>query len=125
MILKMIQKVDNLQKNHRQYNTESRINGTLEFNRVLQNVQKSNELKMSAHAENRLKERNINLTQADIKNINEAAEKIRNKGGREALILYKDIAFVASIRNNTIITAVDSSNLKENVFTNIDSAVII
>lgn len=125
MILKMIQKVDNLQKNHRQYSTESRINGTLEFNRVLQNVQKSNELKMSAHAENRLKERNINLTQADIKNINEAAEKIRNKGGREALILYKDIAFVASIRNNTIITAVDSSNLKENVFTNIDSAVII
>lgn len=125
MILKMIQKVDNLQKSQRQYNTESRINGTLEFNRVLQNVQKSNELKMSAHAENRLKERNINLTQADIKNINEAAEKIRNKGGREALILYKDIAFVASIRNNTIITAVDSSNLKENVFTNIDSAVII
>lgn len=125
MILKMIQKVDNLQKNQRQYNAGSRINGTLEFNRVLQNVQKSNELKMSAHAENRLKERNINLTQADIKNINEAAEKIRNKGGREALILYKDIAFVASIRNNTIITAVDSSNLKENVFTNIDSAVII
>lgn len=125
MILKMIQKVDNLQKNHRQYNVESRINGTLEFNKVLQNVQKSSELKMSAHAENRLKERNINLTQADIKNINEAAEKIRNKGGREALILYKDIAFVTSIRNNTIITAVDSSNLKENVFTNIDSAVII
>lgn len=121
----MIQKVDNLQKNHRQYNVESRINGTLEFNKVLQNVQKSSELKMSAHAENRLKERNINLTQADIKNINEAAEKIRNKGGREALILYKDIAFVTSIRNNTIITAVDSSNLKENVFTNIDSAVII
>lgn len=124
-MLKMIQKVDSLQKSQRQYNAESRINGTLDFNRVLQNVQKSKELKMSAHAENRLKERNINLTQADIKNINEAAEKIRNKGGREALILYKDIAFVASIRNNTIITAVDSSNLKENVFTNIDSAVII
>lgn len=73
----------------------------------------------------RLKERKIELSSSDIENLNNAVRKIRNKGGKEALIFYNDVAFITSIRNNTIITAVDKDNLKENVFTNIDSAMII
>lgn len=73
----------------------------------------------------RLRERKIELSSSDIENINNAVRKIRNKGGKEALIFYNDVAFITSIRNNTIITAVDKDNLKENVFTNIDSAMII
>ncbi len=73
----------------------------------------------------RLRERKIELSSSDIENLNNAVRKIRNKGGKEALIFYNDVAFITSIRNNTIITAVDKDNLKENVFTNIDSAMII
>lgn len=47
------------------------------------------------------------------------------KGARDSLILYKDVALVASIKNRTIITAVDRDESKGNVFTNIDSVVLL
>jgi len=83
------------------------------------------ELKISAHALKRLDQRNLDLTEDDIKNLESAVDKAEAKGARESLLLYKEMAFVASIRNRTIITAVGQRDAKENVFTNIDSAVII
>lgn len=106
-------------------NISQRINANIDFNRVLEEVQSKKDLKISAHAMDRLKERNINLSDSDINNLKSAVENIRSKGGREALILYNNVAYITSIKNNTIITAVDSKSLKENVFTNIDSAVIV
>lgn len=102
-----------------------RLNNKIEFESVLNNIQSQGELKLSSHAMDRLRDRNINLDQKDIAKLKDAVNKIRNKGGREALILYKDIAFITSIKNNTIITAIDSSNIKDNVYTNIDSAIIL
>ena len=54
----------------------------------------------------------------------EAVDKARNKGGRETLILLGDVALVVSVVNRTVITAIDGDSLKDNVFTQIDSAVI-
>jgi len=45
------------------------------------------------------------------------------KGSKDSLVLIDDIAFVVNVRNRTVITAVNSNELKENVFTNIDGAV--
>ena len=50
-------------------------------------------------------------------------DRAAQKGARESLVLLDDVALVVSIKNRTVITAVDAANLKENVFTNIDSAV--
>lgn len=86
---------------------------------------KSQELKFSKHAQERLLLRNIKLSQEDITKLNTAVDKARDKGAKESLILMKDLAFVVSIQNKTVITAIDGSNVKENVFTNIDSAVIM
>lgn len=119
----MIAKVGQQQIN--KINISQRINANIDFNRVLEEVQSNKDLKISAHAMDRLKERNINLSDSDISNLKSAVENIRSKGGREALILYNNVAYITSIKNNTIITAVDSNSLKENVFTNIDSAVIV
>jgi flagellar operon protein len=47
-----------------------------------------------------------------------------SKGSRDSLILMKNLAFIVNIPNRTVITAMDGENMKENVFTNIDSAVI-
>ncbi|MCD6340817.1 MAG: hypothetical protein J7L51_02575 [Desulfurococcales archaeon] len=83
------------------------------------------EIKLSAHAKQRLKQRNIELSEADMDALSRGMQKAEEKGGRESLLLYKDLAFIASVRNRTLITAVDQNETKENVFTNIDSAVII
>ncbi|ADL07864.1 TIGR02530 family flagellar biosynthesis protein [Thermosediminibacter oceani] len=84
-----------------------------------------NQLKISKHAQLRMSSRNINLTPEQVKKLNIAVEKAEKKGVRESLILMNDIAFIVSVKNKTIITAVDGPNLKENVFTNIDGAVIM
>lgn len=120
-MINKIQNQNNLIKS--QYNKN--IDRTLEFNKILRGIQDIRELKISSHAADRLKERNITLDEKDMNNLNSAVSKLRDKGGREALILYNNIAFITSVKNNTIITAVDSEKLKENVFTNIDSAMII
>lgn len=83
------------------------------------------DLKLSAHAERRLKERNIELSSEDMTRIENAVQRAAAKGSRESLVIYGDIALVASIKNRTLITAMDGESLKEHVFTNIDSAVIV
>lgn len=83
------------------------------------------ELKFSNHAQQRLKSRNINLSADEMTKIEEAVGKARDKGSRDSLILMSDLALVVSVKNNTVITAVDGDSLKDNVFTNIDSAVIV
>ena len=104
-------------------NVNKRINSHIEFDKILKS--KEVELKISSHAANRLKERDIKLSENDLSKIKTAVEDIRVKGGREALILYNNVAYITSVKNNTVITAIDSENLKNNVFTNIDSTIIL
>lgn len=80
---------------------------------------------ISSHAAERLRQRNISFNEADMKNINEGINKAEEKGAKESLILYKDTALITSIRNRTIITAVDKESSKGSVFTNIDSVVVL
>jgi len=94
------------------------------FQQVLQQKIQG-ELKFSQHARQRLQSRNIQLQPADMERIESAVGKAREKGARDSLILMDNLALVVSIKNNTVITAVDGANLRENVFTNIDSAVIV
>lgn len=82
-------------------------------------------LKFSAHAQARLEARNIKLTKSQLNRLNTGVEKAASKGARESLVLVDNLALVVSVKNKTVITAVDDKNLKENVFTNIDSAVIM
>ncbi|KPU44694.1 hypothetical protein OXPF_17800 [Oxobacter pfennigii] len=88
-------------------------------------ISKTKEVKISGHAMERLKRRNIELDSNDLQKLTDAIDKAETKGARESLLLYRDIAFIASIKNKTIITAIDGDSVKDNVFTNIDSAVII
>jgi flagellar operon protein len=83
------------------------------------------ELKFSQHARQRLQSRNIELGEAEMARLENAVSKAREKGARDSLVLMDNLALVVSIKNNTVITAVDEQSLKENVFTNIDSAVIV
>ncbi|HTD33891.1 MAG TPA: TIGR02530 family flagellar biosynthesis protein [Candidatus Elarobacter sp.] len=82
-------------------------------------------LKFSAHAQQRLESRNIRLSNDDVAKMNAMADKAAAKGAKQSLFMMRDTAMVVSITNRTVITAVDQSSMKENVFTNIDSAAII
>jgi flagellar operon protein len=96
------------------------------FQQILdQEIVSKKSIRISAHAQQRLEQRNITLSDADLEALNRGMEKAENKGAKESLLLYKDLALIASVRNRTVITAVSQSEAKENVFTNIDSAVII
>ena len=82
-------------------------------------------LKVSGHAQTRLASRNIELGEAEWKRVMGGVDKAAAKGAKESLVLLDGVALVVSVRNRTLITAVDGDSLKDNVFTNIDSAVIV
>jgi flagellar operon protein len=79
-------------------------------------------LRLSAHAQKRLE--GVDLGERAADRLMSAVGRAEEKGARESLILVDDLAFVVSVRNRTVITAVDQGRAKENVFTNIDSVVI-
>lgn len=99
--------------------------GQVPFRDVLEKQIASDGLKFSAHAQQRLASRNIQLSPADLAKINDAVERAAKKGAKDSLVMMSDLALVVSIKNKTVVTAVDNASMKEHVFTNIDSAVII
>jgi len=99
--------------------------GTESFAQILENQKQETEVKVSAHAQERLKQQNITISQQDLGRINDATNMAEKKGSRESLMLLKDIALVVNISNRTIITAVDKARQKDKIFTNIDSTIIL
>ena len=81
-------------------------------------------LRFSAHAQTRLQSRHIDLQPAHLQRLQSAVGRAAGKGSRDSLVLMDDMAFVVSVTNRTVVTVVDKDSLKQNVFTNIDSAVI-
>jgi flagellar operon protein len=79
----------------------------------------------SAHAKARLHSRGVHLDQARIDALSRAIDKAEARGARESLVLSDEAAYVVSVKNRTVITAFDRDNLRDGVFTAIDSAVIL
>ena len=92
------------------------------FENVLQEELRG--LKFSRHAQERLDSRQIRLNEADMASLQRAVTQAEEKGAKDSLVLLRDLAFIVSVTNRTVVTAVDGVHIKENVFTNIDSAVI-
>ncbi|QGG48175.1 TIGR02530 family flagellar biosynthesis protein [Heliorestis convoluta] len=93
------------------------------FQKILH--QEASKVKFSSHAQQRLNQRNISFGEKEMTQLTEALCKAESKGAKEALVMMKDLALVVSIQNRTVITAAHGNQLKDNVFTKIDSAVII
>lgn len=95
------------------------------FAKILNQALDQQSVKFSAHARQRLNSRDIDLRPEDIRKVNQAVEQARAKGAKESLVLMDDLAFVVSVKNNTVITVLDKPSFQNNVFTNIDSTVVI
>ena len=114
-------------------NTESKSEQT-SFLEILQQTQSNlkssqtdttQELKFSKHASERLTDRNIILTDEQLQRLEDGAQKASNKGIKESLVILDNLSFIINTKNNTVVTAMNQSSDKENIYTNIDGAVII
>jgi flagellar operon protein len=78
----------------------------------------------SRHALQRLQQRGINLDQSTLGRLTNGVQRAAGKGSRDSVVFVDGTAYVVSVANNTVITAVGSEHMQQHVFTNIDSAVI-
>lgn len=101
-------------------------NGSLSFQDILEQASgHGREVRFSKHAANRLNMRNIELTDGQMERLNEGAQKAQAKGIKDSLVLVDSLAFIVNVPSSTVVTAMQQSEAKENIFTNIDGAVIM
>lgn len=111
-----------------QTSPQDRAKGIEDFNQILGNELKkpvAEPLKFSAHASARVQSRKLDMSPEQMRKLNEAVDKAAAKGLDDTLVLTKDAAFIVSVKNRTVVTALDRGALDGNVFTNIDGAVIV
>jgi flagellar operon protein len=82
-------------------------------------------VKFSNHAVERMQTRGISFNKADMERLNEAVSRAASKGSKDTLVLMNDSALIVSVKNKTVVTVMDKNALKENVFTNIDSTIVM
>ena len=109
-------------------NIETAKSSGLSFEDILkqkQDVTVGSELKFSKHATMRLEDRNINLSEEQNERLESGVMKASEKGIRESLVIVDSLAFIVNVPNRTVVTAMDQNESVDNIFTNIDGAVIM
>ena len=99
------------------------------FGQILEDKSKSltqgSELKFSKHASNRLSMRNIELSDEQVNRLQDGMQKANAKGIKDSLMIMDKLAFIVNVPSSTVVTAMDQTETSDNIFTNIDGAVII
>ena len=116
-----IEQVNNQILNQKPVNNSANTSD-LSFEDILKSKQ---EIKFSKHESMRLSERNISLTAEQNQRLQHGVEAASEKGIKESLVLVDSLAFIVNVPNNTVVTAMDKKETNNNVFTNIDGAVIM
>ena len=99
------------------------VAGTSSFDQLLRNKIEPG-VKFSKHAVDRMNSRGIQFSPNQLERLQQAVAQVGAKGGKESLVMIDDTALVVSVKNDTVVTVVDRQQLRNNVFTHIDSAVI-
>ena len=112
--------IENVQNSEKEKNIQDKKS----FEDILNDVKIKNEgFTVSKHAAQRLND--INFTEDDMNEIEKGFKIAKNKNSKNTVMIYKDVAIIASVENKTLITAVDKERAKDNIFTNVDSVVIL
>lgn len=88
-------------------------------------LDKSSGVKFSKHAMERIQSRGVEMSPQVVESLNQAVTKAREKGCKDIAVIGQANAFIVSVQNNTVITTMNALEMRENIFTNIDSAVIL
>jgi len=95
----------------------------MSFDQMLRQAQSSQPIQISDHAQQRLDEMGVQMTESRMAALGEAVNRAAEQGARDALVMLDDTAMVVSATNRTLVTAMDESRMREAVITNIDAAV--
>ena len=99
---------------------------SMPFQEVLDNAfERQERLRFSLHAQERIRFRNIPMGVQEVERLKSGVDRVAEKGSRESLVLMDRSAFLVSVKNRTVITAMGGEDLRNNIFTNIDSAVVV
>ncbi len=96
-----------------------------EFKEHLDHELNHNEIKISNHAAKRIIDRNLDLNGEEFVKIRNAITKLKEKGGKDSLVITSNAAYIVDVNQNKIVTAIDKENLQENIFTKIDSTILM
>ena len=88
-------------------------------------VKNEHGIQLSLHAAKRLKERDISMDGDEFFKLKNAMMKLKEKGGKDSLVITGNNAYIVDVDKNIIVTAMDKNNMSENVFTKIDSTLVI
>jgi flagellar operon protein len=95
------------------------------LNGASQKKDNQNDLLLSQHAIKRMTERNITLDAEEFTKLKTALQKLKTKGGQDSLVITNKAAYILDVVNNKVVTAMDKQSLNDNVFTKIDSTLIL
>ncbi|PTX16516.1 flagellar operon protein [Halanaerobium congolense] len=126
--LKINQPIQPLKRTEQQNNAaqKNKNSDSPSFKDILgEKMNGKNKLSFSKHAQKRINSRAIPVSKTELDKLSTGVEKARNKGARDSLVMVNDVAYIVSVENNTVVTAVDEASMDDNVFTNIDSAVFM
>lgn len=93
------------------------------FKEIFDNKAENANISFSKHASMRLNSRNLQLSNAQIKRVEDGIKRAEEKGIKDSLVLVDNIALLVNVKNKTVVTAIDNNS--EKVYTNIDGAVIV
>ncbi len=99
--------------------------GGRSFDAILQEQVAAGELRFSRHAAERMASRNIRVSESDLARMRGAVEQAAARGMKDSLLVVDRHAFIVSVENRTVVTALDRASMRDQLFTNIDSAVLL
>ncbi len=102
---------------------KSLLDGALESQVGLPPQEKG--IHLSTHAMKRLQERNLTLDKEEYTKLQTAMDRLKLKGGQDSLVITGKAAYIVDVPKNTIVTAIDKESIGENVFTKIDSTILM
>ena len=88
-------------------------------------IDKNGGLQFSKHAKERVAQRGIELTPKLMTDLNNAVDKASKKGAKDIVVFDMLNAFIVNVPNKTVVTTMSGNEMRDNVFTNIDAAVIL
>jgi flagellar operon protein len=110
------------------HNTQVSKQNAADFEKVLAEKLKADApygIKVSQHAQRRIAERKLDLDAQEFFKLRNAFETLKNKGGKDSLVITPKAAYIVDVDQRSIVTAMDKNDMAENVFTKIDSTLFI
>ena len=106
--------------------TQGNTGNNVQFAELLQKESdKTQSVQFSKHAAQRVQQRGIEMRDSLLNNLNQAVKKAQAKGAKDVVVIGESGAFIVNVPNNIVVTTMSGTEMKDNIFTNIDSAVLM